>query len=131
MDGRSVGPCQVSLEVAGAASEFAIRRAQGFCTDLDARAISDDVEPIRRRRLLWCVDCTLGCARDSSRGGTATPENLGLPGLSSPRIVAVGELPRAEKSGNYPRTTEHFATPASGDCKLFIGAGGDVEAFGP
>jgi outer membrane protein assembly factor BamB len=30
-----------------------------------------------------------------------------------------------------PRRTEHFATPASGDGKLFIGDGSDVEAFGP
>jgi outer membrane protein assembly factor BamB len=32
---------------------------------------------------------------------------------------------------HLPMTTEHFATPASGDGKLFIGDGSDVAAFGP
>jgi outer membrane protein assembly factor BamB len=32
---------------------------------------------------------------------------------------------------HLPQKTEHFATPASGDGKLFIGDGTDVEAFGP
>ena len=32
---------------------------------------------------------------------------------------------------NLPRKTEHFATPTSGNGKLFIGDGTDVVAFGP
>src|ERR1019366_9908976 len=32
---------------------------------------------------------------------------------------------------HLPRTTEHFATPASGDGKLFIGAGGESRRLGP
>ena len=32
---------------------------------------------------------------------------------------------------NLPMKTEHFATPTSGDGKLFIAAGDDVEAFAP